>query len=173
MDHKPPERESIWSVAQRWLPWCLGLIFSLTIGWIAFIAWVEGTSQGHDNIAGTIIAVVNKGASAVPLIVISAMFTVTALDTTGGGIMVTYRWLSNKILKPQEERIRAKAQKEVQEEAKAQGLSQGLSQGLAQGLTQGQKEGREQMQRMWEDWFRRREEAEREGEPFDEPPPTL
>ena len=87
--------------------------------------------------------------------------------------MVTYRWLSNKILKPQEERIRAKAQKEVQEEAKAQGLSQGLSQGLAQGLTQGQKEGREQMQRMWEDWFRRREEAEREGEPFDEPPPTL
>ena len=124
---------------------------------------------------------VSKGASAVPLIVISAMFTVTALDTTGGGIMVTYRWLSNKILKPQEERIRAKAQKEVQEEAKARGLAQGIAQGLAQGLeqgleqgiAQGQKEGREQVQHRWEDWFRRREEAERKGEPFDEPPPTL
>jgi hypothetical protein len=165
MDDKPPERESIWSVAQKWLPWCLGLIFSLTIGWIAFIAWVEVTSRGHDNIAETIIAVVNKSASAVPLIVISAMFTVTGLDGTGGGILVTYRWLSNKILKPQEERIRAKAQKKVQEEAEAQGL--------AQGLAQGQKEGREQMQRMWEDWFCRREEAEKKEEPFDEPPPTL
>ena len=143
----------------------MGLIFSLTIGWISFIAWVEGTSRRHDNLAETIIAVVNKSASAAPLIVIIAMFTVTALDATGGGIMVTYRWLSNKILKPQEERIRAKAQKEVQEEAKAQGH--------AQGLAQGQKEGREQMQRMWEDWFRRREEAERKGDPFDEPPPTL
>lgn len=120
---------------------------------------------------------VSKGASAVPLIVVGAMFTVTALDTTGGGIMVTYRWLSNKILKPQEERIRAKAQKEVQEEAKArglaQGMAQGIEQGIAQGIVQGQKEGREQVQRMWEDWFRRREEAERKGEPFDEPPPTL
>ena len=94
---------------------------------------------------------VNKGASAVPLIVISAMFTVTALDTTGGGIMVTYRWLSNKILKPQEERIRAKAQKEVQEEAKAgewpkaldtTGGEQGMAQGIEQGMAQGRDRAR-------------------------------
>lgn len=29
------------------------------------------------------------------------------------------------------------------------------------------------LQQRWEDWLRRREEAEAKGEPFDEPPPKL
>ena len=37
---------------------------------------------------------------------------------------------------------------------------------------QGREEGREERDRLWEAWLERREAAEREGRPFDEPPPS-
>lgn len=38
---------------------------------------------------------------------------------------------------------------------------------------QGREAGRKERDRLWEAWLERREEAEREGLPFDEPPPSL
>ena len=38
---------------------------------------------------------------------------------------------------------------------------------------EGQLQGQQRMQAQWEDWNRRRLEAEAEGKPFDEPPPRL
>ena len=43
---------------------------------------------------------------------------------------------------------------------------------LREGREEGRKEGRTQVQELWEDWNRRREEAEAMGEPFAEPPPS-
>ena len=37
----------------------------------------------------------------------------------------------------------------------------------------GREEGREEIYAEWVEWNRRREEAERRGERFDEPPPSL
>ena len=62
--------------------------------------------------------------------------------------MVTYRYLSRKFLVPLEERL----QQEVREK--------------------GREEGREEERRLWADWNRRREEAEQNGEPFADPPPS-
>ena len=53
--------------------------------------------------------------------------------------MVTYRYLSDKSLKPLHEKLRA--------------------------------EGREEVQLRWASWNERRLDAEKKGEPFDEPPP--
>ncbi len=61
--------------------------------------------------------------------------------------MVTYRYLSDKFLKPLHEKLR--------EEGREKGL----------------EEGREENQRLWAAWNRRRLEAERSDQPFDEPPP--
>ncbi len=145
------ERESVWSVGRKWLPWCLGTIFALTIGWTAFIAWVEVKSGKHDTISQTAIAVVKGSSPAAPLIVIYTLFIITALDTGGSGIMVTYRFLERKILKPQAEKLRAE--------------------GREQGWEQGQRKGRDEERQVWTDWNRRRVEAEERGEPFNEPPP--
>ena len=41
------------------------------------------------------------------------------------------------------------------------------------GLQQGLLQGRQAQQKAWEDWNRRRETAQANGEPFTEPPPTL
>ena len=58
------------------------------------------------------------------------------------------------------------------EQGREQGLEQGLEQGIEQGLEQGRQETAAQ-QKAWEDWNRRRETAQANGEPFTEPPPTL
>ena len=41
-----------------------------------------------------------------------------------------------------------------------------------EGRREGREEGREETQRAWEAWNERRIAAERDGEPFTEPPPT-
>ena len=56
--------------------------------------------------------------------------------------MVTYRYLSDKFLKPLHEKLRE----------------------------EGRKEGREEVQHRWASWNQRRLEAEQNGQPFDEPP---
>ncbi len=156
-------RDSVWSVGRQWLPWCLGLIFALTIGWVVFIARFETASGKHDGITETTIAVVGGSAAAVPLIVVCAIFVVTALDIAGGAIMVTYRYLERKFLKPLEERLLA--------EARAAAIAEGKAVGMAEGKAVGMAEGAESMRLMWEDWNRRREEAATQGKPFSEPPP--
>lgn len=41
------------------------------------------------------------------------------------------------------------------------------------GLTEGEAKGHAARQKEWEAWNERRQEAEANGQPFDEPPPTL
>ena len=139
MNEQRPERESIWSIGRKWLPWYFGLIFALTIGWTAFIAWLKITIGNHDSLPAIVNAVVVGTASAAPLIPIYALMAIAALDISGGATVVTARYLGDKFLKPLHERIR--------------------------------QEGREERQRQWAAWNHRREEAEKKGEPFDEPPP--
>ena len=127
------------------------------------MAQSEVVSGRHDSIPETAIAIANRSAPATPLIILFSMFIVTLLDSVGGLLMVTYRYLSDKFLEPQREKIRAKA--------RAEARATGLAEGKAAGLAEGKAAGRAEERRMWEAWVRRREEAEKKGEPFDEPPP--
>ena len=139
-----PPRESPLSVARKWLPWCAALIFAMTAGWTALVAWAEVGGGKQQGVAAITIAVVSKAAPAAPMIVIYAIMIVSALDVAGGFAMVTARYLSNKFLEPLKEKRRA----------------------------EGRVEGREEERRKWTDWNRRRLEAEARGVPFDEPPPS-
>ena len=143
-----PPRESPLSVARKWLPWCAALIFAMTAGWTALVAWAEVDGGKQQGIAAITIAVVSKAAPAAPLIVVYAIMIVSALDVAGGFAMVTARYLSNKFLEPLKEKRRA------------------------EGREEGRAEGREEERRKWTDWNRRRLEAETSGVPFDEPPPS-
>ena len=113
MNDQRPDRESIWSIGRKWLPWYLGVISALTVGWTAFTAWFEVSSGGHVGLAHTAYAVVRGAASAAPLIPIYALLIVTGLDTMGGATVVTYRYLSDKFLKPLHEKIRAEGREEA------------------------------------------------------------
>ena len=54
------------------------------------------------------------------------------------------------------------------EKAQAEARAEGREEGRAEG-----REALEEAYAKWSDWNRRREEAERRGERFDEPPPSL
>ena len=136
-------RESPLSVAQKWLPWCLALIFVTTIGWTALVAWEEVANGDHTSLRETVIAVVDKAAPAVPFIVIYAIMATSLIDTLGGSVLVTKRWLEEKWLNPWLERRK----------------------------TEGHAEGRAEERRLWREWNRRRVEAEAAGVRFDEPTP--
>ena len=86
-------RESPLSVARKWLPWSVGLIFALTIGWTALIAWIDVLSGNHEGILETAVAVGSKTAPAAPLIVIYSIMVTSVTDTLGGMVMVTARYL--------------------------------------------------------------------------------
>ena len=63
--------------------------------------------------------------------------------------------------------------KMIGEMFKQQRYELGHRRGLEQGLEQGIQQGSQTQQKAWEDWNRRRETAQANGEPFTEPPPTL
>ena len=50
-------------------------------------------------------------------------------------------------------------------------VNQGKQEGLREGLREGRQEGRQETQQRWEEWNRRRMQAEARGERFEEPPP--
>ncbi len=54
----------------------------------------------------------------------------------------------------------------------AQGMARGMAQGVAQGMEQGVAQGAAEERQLWEAWNRRRLEADAEGRPFTELPPS-
>ena len=49
---------------------------------------------------------------------------------------------------------------------------EGREEGRAEGREEGRAEGRQEANQDWEAWLERREAAERDGQPFTEPPPS-
>ena len=151
----PDARDSPLSVARKWLPWCLVLIFLMTIGWTALVAWEEVSNGDQTSLRQATIAVVHKSAPAAPFIVMYAIMAVSFIDALGGSAVVTAQYLRRKFLKPLIER------------QKAEGHAEGRTQGRAEGRVEGQTE----QWRLWTEWNQRRMEAEATGVPFDELPP--
>ena len=147
-EHKEEQkRESVWNVAARWVPWCLALIFLLTIGWTAFVAWTLATHGDYASASLLAVDTADKSGPAAPLILLLAVCLVSLIDSLEGSIVVTKRYLDSKLVEP----IRRQLREEGREE--------------------GEVIGEERERQRWQAWNQRRLEAEDRGEPFDEPPP--
>ena len=144
------------SISRELLPWAVWVICLLTVTWTGLTAWGEVSSRRHADVLDTSLAVGSNAADSVPLIIIYSILGVMVGNfISGGGIMIMARatrdYLYGKIER-QRERLR--------------------EEGREQGLEEGREEGREALASEIEAWNRRRLEAERRGEPFDEPPPS-
>ncbi len=150
---QPPadDREPLWAISRKWLPFTMGMIAVLTFGWTWVIYREVVASAEHRGISQTAIALVREMSPAAALILLYSLSITYVLDTIGGLLMVTARYLGNKFVTP------------LIEKHKAEGRTEGIAEGLAEG------EARRQL--IWEDWNRRRLEAEENDLPFDEPPP--
>ena len=132
---RPPaaeDRESIWAVSRKWLPFYIGLISVMTFAWMWVISEVVIESGEYDNSTETLIAVMDRSSSAVPLIVLVGVCVTYWLDILGGLLMVTARYLSSKFVTPIVERHKSEGRSEMHnawlawyrksEEAKAKGI---------------------------------------------------
>ena len=164
MSDEPRSLYSPISISRELLPWAVWVICLLTIIWTALTAWGEVSSRRHADILDTALAVGSNAADSVPLIIIySIMGVMVGNFILGGGIMIMARatkdYLYGKIER-QRERLRE------------EGRTEGRDEGRAEGRDEGRAEGRESLAAEIESWNRRRLEAERRGQPFDEPPPS-
>ena len=141
-------------VAKKWLPFCVILIIAQTLGFTALITWRE-IANGFAGVNELVIAVVSGTAPAATLFVLYAIIAVALTDFIGGGVMVTARYLTKKLIEPLERKRREEMERRVRE---------GMAQGVAQGA--------ERERRAWTAWNSRRVDAEANGLPFDEPPPA-
>ena len=157
------------SISRELLPWSVWTVCLLTIIWTALTAWGEVSSHRHASILDTSLAVGSNAADSVPLIIIySILGVMVGSFIAGGGIMIMARatrdYLYDKIER-QRERLR--------EEGREEGRTEGRTEGHTEGHTEGRTEGREVLAAEIDAWNRRRLEAERRGEQFDEPPPGV
>ena len=164
-DERPPEkdrdREPIWSVAKGWLPWYLLLTFTLLFVWSVFTVWVENDHGNYPARGLLIQAIVIAISGGVIGIVIFCLAVVTAADTGGGFLVVTYRYLNNKFVEP----LRRQLRQEGREQGIEQGIEQGREEGIEEGIERGREEGRQEgIERGRQEGIERgREEGRQEG----------
>ena len=151
-DEQSAQRESIWSVSRRWKALYFPLFTTLTIIGAGYVVWHGITHRPQGDVHDAIVAIILRLA---PTLIVSA----------GASVVVTelgrYSAMLSDILREKTDKWIAKRRKEKLEEATAQGIAQGHA------------EGRSEMQKLWQEWNRRRLAHEARGEPFDEPPPSL
>ena len=146
------------SVARIYGTWHLAITAMQSAAWTAFVYWNE--SGKHDAWADAVQTAGEKALVGVPAFFITAAIILVAIQK-GGRMVLTFMDERRKRL----EKARA--------EGISVGIAKGISEGRAEGRAEGISEGRAEIQSEWTDWNRRREEAERRGERFDEPPPSL
>jgi len=170
-DQRPPEREreSVWSVAKGWLPWYLLLCFTLLFIWTAFVARVEITYGDHPVRDLLIEAIVIKVSGGIIAIVIFSLAVITAADTGGGALVVTYRYLNNKFVEPLRRQLRQEGLEQGIEQGREEGREEGIQVGREEGVATGAQQANERSMA----WYARQQEALARGEPFDEPPPFI
>lgn len=137
------------------MPWCLALIFLLTIGWTAFVAWTLAT---HGNYASNSLLAIDtavKSGPATPLILLLAVCAVSLVDSLEGLVVVTKRYLDSKLVEPVRNQLR----------------EEGREEGRKEGREEGRKEGTSEERERWQAWNLRRLEAEAKAEAFAESPP--
>ena len=135
------------SLARVYGPWHLAITAIQGIVWTAFVYWNE--SRKHDYYWADAVQVVgDKAWVALPAFFITAAI-ILAVIQKGGRMVLTF-------VDERRKRI-----EKAQAEARAEGREEGRAEERARSHAE------------WSAWNRRREEAARRGERFDEPPPSL
>ena len=152
------EQGSPLSVDTKLVPWCVGGMAILAVLWTALAAWNEIAYGGHAVWTLAFEAIAGKVFFGLPGIVL-----VPIVIAAGGKLfiklgkdfwrMINYNFplIGGKVI---ERRI-----------------SEWKNAGRAEGVDEGVVKGRAEKDAEWSDWNNRRLEAERDGVPFDEPPP--
>ena len=158
---EPEERVSVWSVARSQV-----VVFfpALIAGWsvaLAYFALAEAvghTATAESGLAERVEAVLNRFG---PVVIPLAAASMIATAGVGNGVLLlgAIRRVFRRVVMKIADRIYQWAAGPIEAEGEARGEARGIARGEAQGIARAL------------DWAQRKAEAERDGVPFQEPPP--
>ena len=170
--HQEP-RESIWSVRRKHADTFFATLFTL---WIVVATAttaihldthpIPANTQTAEWIARAALNILLKLGPSTIAVVMIAMILNRPLTITGDVIVITYAAAKERFVYGPRRRS-----EEALAEAKAQAKAQ-TKKALAEAKAQGMAQGMAQANEKWEAWLERKEAAETNGKPFDEPPPS-
>ena len=156
-------RQAVWGVPPEWRIYFL-IIFTIKMAaWAALVIRHELTYGDHATGMDLAMAVVDETTDAMPLFV----FTTILMLEMGAGLMITYNYLYNKIV----QRVIDGHIAEGEAIGEERGIAIGEERGIAIGEARGKAETEARMHAQFVAWLARKEDAERQGLPFDEPMP--
>lgn len=191
---KDDKRISIWSVLVKyWSLFVWTLVAFLAIWTALFVAsydfarYTNGASLASvapfaegARFGVALVFLKDYGIYTIPIMTLATITLALILDAQENARMTISRWLRMKA----DEEIRAEGREEGRTEGRTQGIAEGIAvgetRGIAEGIAvgesrgraEGMAEGRAAANEAWEGWLRRMREAERDGKPFNEPPPS-
>ena len=133
--------------------WYLFLASVQFLAALVLVVWQESRTFAEDGILQTIL---DMGQSLSPLVIIALVDSLLIVEGTA---MLAERYLRERYNKGREV-------------GREEGKEEGREEGREEGKEEGMEKGREEADKAWSEWNRRREEAEKEGRAFDEPPPV-
>ena len=151
-------RVSLWSVTVKYWTLVVWVLAAFLAVWTAlFVASYDFSRYtGGDAIitdtpfragarfAAGLVFLKDYGLFTIPVLTVAAIALALILDAQENMRMTISRWL------------RMKADEELRNE----------------GIALGEATGRDKANKAWDEWLRRMQEAQRDGKPFDEPPPS-
>ena len=174
---QPEDRESIWSISRQdartffrlvGVLWIAGLAYSShrarqepTAEWNTAPSETGGPWPHH--VGDFVMAALGDFSGVAIAIAIIAMLLTRPLNTAGELLMSLYQAMVNRFVIPVIEAHEARG--------RAEGVKIGRAEGEEIGRAEGEEIGRAAAQTEWQEWNRRRMDAEAQGRPFDEPPP--
>ena len=160
---QPPARQAIWSIPGHLGRWYGGIFVFQYLVFLGLTIWDEVVYQTGNNTVQTILAV-QRGMTANILNIAASAYVILE------GVMLAH-WLRERDKRKEqeavEEAIKARQAANRAEEARAEAeLAAGIAAELAV------EQARQEERRQWQAWYERWQDAQREGRPFDEPPPA-
>ena len=155
-------RVSLWSVTVKYWTLVVWVLAAFLLVWTAlFIASYDFSRYtGGDAIiretpfragarfAAGLVFAKDYGLFTIPVLTVAAIALALILDAQENTRMTISRWL------------RKMADEELRNEGRVEGKVEGKAEGVAEA------------NKAWDEWLRRMQEAQRDGKPFDEPPPS-
>lgn len=152
------ERTGILNIPTRLIRWFSGIFTTVWLILTGISSYNSFSTHGGESWDAQTIGIIGAGAPNIGFALPAAYILTEVID------MVFGTWYRQRT----RERARAEGLAEGLEEGKKAGLEAGTKAGRQIGRQQGMQEQHER----WLQWLDRRQQAEANGLPFDDPPPT-
>ncbi len=168
-DNRDPweTRTGILNIPTRLIRWFSSFF---TAVWLILTAITSYNSVSiHTGLSwdGQIVGIVTAGAPNIGFALPIAYIFTEAID------MVFGAWYRQRTRERARNEGLAEGLTEGRAAGREEGRTEGRTEGREEGRTEGRTEGRHEQQERWLQWLERRQQAEANGLPFDEPPPSL